>query len=346
MGTSFRLKCRVTETSATNSINGRDYVTATNTPEEVPNQGYFGFAKYGKANITVENVSIEDTPLSLKRKAALAALGKFNDWVVSGGEQRAGLPPGSMSPLHTSVQMVRSRARQLTHDLENLRKVWSRLAAGEASVLVMVYLKTVVVNLQSVHLQSEALIADSAQSRAILQGAREVVRSHIKDDKTNIPIAERNLEKARRRQAQARRDLRAAKSELQGDKGFLNGFLTGITFTAYNPLQENLDKANTAVATINREVQTIKSQLQILNQSSNELREGKYILDSLNNVNKSLNDYLNFLTKAETSLQEALEDTERAGETQSARLGAYYQKQAGKEMHELFSWIDVFNSVR
>lgn len=277
---------------------------------------------------------------------SLAALSEFDTWVVSGGEQRAGLPSGTTAPLHTSMQMVRDRARQLAYDLEYLRNYWSRLEVGASSTLVRFYLKKVVVNLQSLHTQSDALIAEASQSRATLQGLRELVRSHIKDDEAKIPLAERNLEDARRRQEQARRDLRAAKSELQGDKGFLNGFLTGITFTAYNPLKENVDKANAAVATINREVQTIKAQIQILLQSSNELREGRYILDSLNNVNDSLNHYLNFLTKAETSLQEAHEDAERSGEVKSERLGAYYKKQAGKEMNELFSWIGIFNSVR
>ncbi|MEM9163685.1 MAG: hypothetical protein AAGC54_11540, partial [Cyanobacteria bacterium P01_F01_bin.4] len=64
VGTKFRVECEITETTATYSINEIGYATATYQPGEVPSQGYFGFARYGEANITVENVNIRSNTMS------------------------------------------------------------------------------------------------------------------------------------------------------------------------------------------------------------------------------------------------------------------------------------------
>lgn len=58
VGKKFHMECKITTTSATYSINGIDYATATYKEGEVPNRGYFGFAKFGTENITVENVNV------------------------------------------------------------------------------------------------------------------------------------------------------------------------------------------------------------------------------------------------------------------------------------------------
>ncbi len=59
VGTKFQMKCKVTSTSATYSIDGIDYATATYEEGQIPAQGYFGFAKYGVENITVEEVVVQ-----------------------------------------------------------------------------------------------------------------------------------------------------------------------------------------------------------------------------------------------------------------------------------------------
>jgi hypothetical protein len=58
VGKQFQMKCKISSTSATYCINGIDYAIATYQEGEVPQRGYFGFAKYSTANITVENVHI------------------------------------------------------------------------------------------------------------------------------------------------------------------------------------------------------------------------------------------------------------------------------------------------
>ncbi|MEZ4776717.1 MAG: hypothetical protein R3D00_26310 [Bacteroidia bacterium] len=58
VGTKFKVSCSINQTSATYSINGQPYATATYSDTDVPLQGYFGFAKYQTENITVENVTV------------------------------------------------------------------------------------------------------------------------------------------------------------------------------------------------------------------------------------------------------------------------------------------------
>ena len=278
-------------------------------------------------------------------KTVFIAISDFHNWFSRGGTKLAGLPIESVTPMYNSVQDLRSRARQLAYNLDVLRNDWLRVEQSQAKVLARAFLQRVVIGLQSLHLQSDALISETAKSNANLQEVRELVHLYIKDDEMKISRANDDLAEARRQQEQARQRLKEAQEQLKGDKGFWNGFLTGITFTAYNPIQENINKANEAIATYNYQVQIIKTQIIALEQSSRELRESSYMIDQLNNLDQCLVDYLNFLAKAETSIQEALEDAERFEGAQSERIGAYYQRQAGKEMNELFSWIDAFGSV-
>lgn len=278
-------------------------------------------------------------------QATFIALSDFHNWFTRGGAQLAGLPIESVKPLYDSVQDLRSRARQLAYDLRSLRDDWFRIEQSQSKVLAKLFLQRVIVGLQSLHIQSDALVSQTAKSNATLQEVRELVRLHIKEDQININRANNDLAESRRQQEQARQRLREAEEQLKGDKGFWNGVLTGITFTAYNPIKENINKANEAIAVYNNQVQAIKSQIIALDQSTRELQESSYMLEQLNDLDKCLVDYLNFLVRAETSLQEAFEDAERFEGAQSERVGAYYQKQAGKEMNELFSWIDAFGSV-
>ncbi|GCL60880.1 hypothetical protein [Microcystis aeruginosa] len=64
VGKKFHMECKITTTSATYSINGIDYATATYKEGEVPNRGYFGFAKFGTENITVENVALHNRDMN------------------------------------------------------------------------------------------------------------------------------------------------------------------------------------------------------------------------------------------------------------------------------------------
>ncbi len=273
------------------------------------------------------------------------ALSDFHNWFTRGGAQLAGLPIESIKPLYDSVQDLRSCARQLAYNLESLRNDWLRIEQSQSKELAKIFLQRVIVGFQSLHIQSDALVSQATKSNATLQEVRELVRLHIKEDQIKIDRANNDLTESRRQQEQARQKLREAEEQLKGDKGFWNAVLTGITFTAYNPIQENINKANEAMITHNYQVQVSKSQIIALEQSSRELQESSYILERLNSLEQYLVDYLNFLVKAETSLQEALEDVERFEDAQSERVGTYYQKQAGKEMNELFSWIDAFGSV-
>jgi hypothetical protein len=58
VGVKFKMSCKITPNSATYSINGKPYATATYDNDTIPIQGYFGFAKYKTDNITVENVKV------------------------------------------------------------------------------------------------------------------------------------------------------------------------------------------------------------------------------------------------------------------------------------------------
>lgn len=281
-----------------------------------------------------------------QRQDTLGALRKFNEWVISGGEHQAGLPARSSSELNHSVQILIVLASQLAYDLEKLRDLWTRFEECQSDALAKLYLTRVISVLHVLHLRSKNLVTEASKGSTALQDFQQLIQLHIVDDEAAIVSVNQKLDDAREKRAQARRDLSKAQEELQGDQGFLNGFLTGISFTIYNPIQENLEKADNAIKTYNYQMRVIKNELAVLNRRTSELSAGRFILKRLENLYTTLVDYLNYLTQVETSLEESHEDVERFEGSKSSYLSRYYKRQAGKEMDELFAWIDAFKSAR
>ncbi len=100
VGTKFTVECKITATSATYSINGKDYATATYKEGDVPLRGYFGFATYNPMNITVENVHV-------------------------GAQQ-------------TTPPMSNSDKRMLVNALTNMLELLGTLLSGQTSILTKV----------------------------------------------------------------------------------------------------------------------------------------------------------------------------------------------------------------
>lgn len=88
VGAKFHVDCIITTTSASYSIDGKEYAAAAYNFGDVPERGYFGFAAYSAENITVENVS----PVALDPVSFLKAKfpGVYNDLLAQGWEVRAG----------------------------------------------------------------------------------------------------------------------------------------------------------------------------------------------------------------------------------------------------------------
>lgn len=273
--------------------------------------------------------------------ASLLALRKVKDWLVSGGEYRVGLPPGSLDDLKDAVLVFGPQLQLLDDQLIKVRGRWQGLDAtgGDSPSTVQAF----VIEICQLDVFSRAVIGQAAYVRVKADEALNLVRLALQDYPGKVTEAENQLTAAKRDRDQAFRDLDAAKAELEGDKGFWNGVLTGLTFTAYNPLQDNINKANDAIARINNSFGVIQNRINALNQTTAELHESERLLADLYALDLGLTDYENDLNSVQMTVGQACADEAKYAGAHSAGVASYYRQRAGKEMDSLLGWIGVFD---
>ncbi len=274
-----------------------------------------------------------------------ASFQQFNKWYSSAGEARIGLPAGSTIDLDRVIRDYRARVKQITFELKHLQSDWNRLAVAKSEGVVTAYLKEVITHLLTTESQATELVTVSAEGKVRTIAAESLVEMQTKATDARIVTLNAEIVATQAAQVTARESLRQAQDELKGDKGFLNGFLTGITFTIYNPLQENIDKANTAVSTINQKLQQQKDLSRQLAQTQAVLAETRTLVQQLRSIDVAFRDFLNQLTQTKSSLVAAHTSVVNLSNTSSESLGNWYFQRTDKNMQEIFGWIDSFSSV-
>lgn len=249
-----------------------------------------------------------------------------------------------MSAVHTAVINFQNDLYTLSDQLNTVQNHWQVISAtgGDGGAITV---PTLIAELDNLGWLTKKMLVEAADIRTKVQDVLPLVKFHLQDDEQKMAEAQKQLAAVIKSREQAIKDLNAAKAELDGEKGFWNGFLTAITFTAYNPLQANIDKANAAVSRYNASFDTRMNLINALNQHQSELVHGNTILQSLHALDSVFTDYQNSFNAAQLSLVQAHDGQAKAAGAQSPGTGNYYRQRAGKDMDELISWIGTFRST-
>lgn len=285
--------------------------------------------------------------------ASFVALGKLEQWLAAGGEQQAALPPGSLADLQSATRRFKGRVVGLQSDLSAIREQWAQLDVPDPACdglrdpdcSTRDRVNHLIGDLARVDQATSEMIGEAAEDRVKVEEARSLVRTYIEEDRQAIAAGEIQLQAARQRMDQAYADLEDAKAQLSGEQGVLNGFLTGISFGIYNPLQENLDKARAAVARYNDEFNTINAQIAAIQRHQSELEAGHEAIEALITLDEAFTGYQNTLTNAHTILSEAYANETHARDAATEGAASYYRRRAGSEMEQLLAWIDIFQAT-
>ncbi|QHI38840.1 hypothetical protein IMCC3317_42400 [Kordia antarctica] len=265
----------------------------------------------------------------------------YNQWYASGGEQRSGLPHQSMLKLNNLVLNFRGNLVHMVTGLETMRRSWIRIENSKTG-MTNALLAQFIPNMVAMASQASNLVSLSSQGSVSIETAHTIVKTHLAEDQAQLTKAKADRARAQEGMRVALINLAAAKAELQGEKGFLNGFLTGITFTAYNPVKENIDKQNNAINTYNVNLIVANSAIETSQRTQNELREEQKTLQQLSIMRKAFVYFQNDLSAAENALSVGTNSADKALATTNKRLGDYYKDRAGKQMHQVFGWINSF----
>ena len=252
-----------------------------------------------------------------------------------------------MVRLQLSATGFESRLVALDQGVEKLGTSWESInSTSETSSTVMrARIRQLIDDLSGLVALNTELTSAAANIRVLVQDAIRVIKYHIQTNDQKLADGKRQLEDARQSREQANRELNEAKAELTGDKGFWNGVVTGLTFTAYNPIQENVDKANAAVSKINASYATSDRLVAALDLYQRELYQADTLLGELDSLDSVFTDYQNALNTVQMALDEAHEDEARAAGAGSEGLANHYRQNVGRDMDDLLSFWQKFDST-
>jgi|GEM_PF-2564904 len=272
------------------------------------------------------------------------SLTDYNFWYSGGGEQRAGLPHQSMLELHQHILGFRGQLNQAAVTLISLQNSWSRIESSQ-SAMTDALINKLIPDLSALSAQTQILVSSALGGSILVEKANTLVNAHLEEDRQQLTKAFEAKQRAEEGMRLAQISLAAAKAELRGDRGFLNGFLTGITFSAYNPVQENINRANRAINDYNANLVMAQTAIVTSQRTQAELTEETRTLSQLAFLRSAFVSFQNQLSEAQNALARGYNSAEKTLKAQNNTLGEYYREQAGQQMRQLFGWADSFRAA-
>ena len=284
----------------------------------------------------------------MAEQTSIYSLIRFNAWMDDYGTQKAGLPTGALTLLHESSAGLQARAMGLRSNLQRVKDSWQTVKDdylnkdnGDSKALKAI-INYVVVELYNMKVTAGTMRDDSAKMKVQLINAQSLVQGHVIADKAKLGQLALDLAQASRRLELARINLTNAKAELNGWKGFWNGFVTGLTFGAYNPVQANIRKANEAVAGSYNELNRITGLRDQQNRYQGMQVECKGLLEKLDGVDVTLTDLQNALNTAFSMISEAHKAEAQYLNATTKTVANYYFNAGAGYMDKLFGWMASF----
>lgn len=264
----------------------------------------------------------------------IAVIRQLIHWERAGGEARAGLPTDSFDELTRNAVALRSALLSLSNNVGDALTFWDVLGRN-GSTSVQTVLSRLVSELGTADSDSAAAQTISSAVYADATSLLSLVRSYRKADERAINKASNDIEAARITVITSKALLAGARAELEGGQGFLNGFITAVTLTAVNPVQQNIDAANAAIRNGNAALHRARALHQKRAAHQREKAETERILGSLLRARDVVTDLRNAVHSAQLNVRAALTTLGPAEEIDDAFVKNILIEKAGPAMADL-----------
>jgi hypothetical protein len=284
----------------------------------------------------------------MAQETTINSIIRFTAWMEGSGEQKAGLPQGTLSTLNQSGLSLQAKAMGLRNNLLRIRDCWLHVKNGQASgdeherTAIKAVIRLVVVELSNLQVSTDGMRTDAAAMKVQLALAESAVQSHIAADKIRLQQLALDAAQAARELALGKIGLQQAREQLNGWNGFLNGLATGFTFGLYNPVLDNINKANAAVASLHNEVAKLNNLRSLQTRYQSEQTACVGLLSKLDGIDQALTDLQNGLRTAASAIGNAHKSESKYLDAGSESIAAYYLKSGGTYMDKLFAWMTAF----
>ncbi len=246
------------------------------------------------------------------------------------------------NPLIAQCHSVLAAGALLKDDLEQLSHCWQQLKNPNlAPPLAQLYFRQLVAELAAIQHESQQLRQFSAQLHTLTQEALPPMQNRSQQLGAQIRKLESENQEHQQALEKAQAEYNRAKAELSGDKGFLNGFLTGVSFGIYNPIKKNLETQKKAIHTINMAISQIRTAQVELEQNRTQLDTVTKLALKVTDVSTHLIDLENAANAAYAKAQEAAREEARI-QGASPRAAEYYTQHFDQDIDALLAWQSCF----
>lgn len=261
---------------------------------------------------------------------------RYGKWLHNGGPTKVGLSRSKNYELNGALSDFVADAGELTRELSAALKVWRDLSTnGSAGPnVVQANLGLILTHLAA----ADDDLAETTRSAGRLSNAAVSAQASVKrlmqEDEEARTRIDASLKALKSRYDVQVVILANARKELSGDKGFLNGFLTGLTLGIHNPVKQNMDAAKAAMRAINASVVQHNAQHKELTQRIQEIRYGTEAMAALRHVPQAMVVVRNRVNAATKAVKPAYDEMERT-EGKRERVIKIYLRRASKKMQDL-----------
>ena len=261
---------------------------------------------------------------------------RYGDWLRGGGPTKVGLSAAQRQELTGAFSNFVGDAGELARELFAALKVWHELST-DGSIggnVLRANLGLVLAHLAAARDDLEETTRSAGRlSNAAVTAQASVTRLMQEDEQARARL-ELSL-KLLKAQYDAQVIIATnARKELSGDKGFLNGFVTGLTLGIHNPVKENMDAAKAAMRSINASVVQHKAQHQELTQRVQEIHYAEQAMAALRHVPQAMVVVRNRLNTATNAIEPAYDAIERSEDKRDPVIEIYLRRASAK-MQEL-----------
>lgn len=276
---------------------------------------------------------------------ALQALVRFNQWFAKGGPALTGMSPNKFKQLNADVTHIRALIAVASRELDDVENEWHKMLNATEVATARLRAGRLINEINEANCSIDEMMQQASNIDINANRVDAFVtawKAQLSVERNNAQIA---YDAAQRRHDQAVRDYNAAKSELEGDKGFLNGFVTGLTLGIHNPVKANMDKANRARKSAEASIASEKEQLKNIREYDAALRGCQNAIGHLRKLLTSITALQNLTNTIQTQVNDTFSALQTSEKITVDTIAERFREKAGKSLAKLFGWSDAMNKA-
>ncbi|MCB0642887.1 MAG: S53 family peptidase, partial [Phaeodactylibacter sp.] len=301
-----------------------------------------GNSEHGEGQISSEEQLQAHAATTLTED--LANLQDFTNWLNSTAASVA-LTSDEQHSILQATSNFRLDLAVLSTDLQSVEAGYSDLLGSTDESHSDLYLERMTIGLQRASESAEDARSDAAHLHTVLVPILQNVKDRKSSYQSEVDAATAGMVEALERETQAMADYRYAESQLQGSKGFLNGFLTGITLSIYNPVKENMARAASAYHTAQVEYQNYLQEQQRQQTALDASITCVEAIEQLSSLVDHVADLQDLLATTATDLDQAKRDADDAVEAGTPAAKEFWTGRLGSQMDALSIWVDALQQA-